>query len=318
MALSVADRDAESRGVYEGAISVAETAGDLEILVILLNNLAYAYSNAGEIDRSRSCRERGVTLADRMGDPAQLAVASAALGRDDFLLGSWVTAQAHTEHAVASARGLGLASWAFSPLVFLGQLNTAKGRWSEAALCLHEARVILDQSGNVPVSRYVRCLQAEVALLRSRPQEAIAFVEGMFEGSPLEAEHVTFVLPTLAWVYLEAGDTEQAEATIDEAVRRCRSDPDHVDLADALRIAGMVASGKEQWDSAQAYFDEALTLTQAMKYPYAGARALYEYGLMLARRGMSSEGRDRLEAAAAIFERLGATPYIERTRRALA
>jgi hypothetical protein len=55
-----------------------------------------------------------------------------------------------------------------------------------------------------------------------------------------------------------------------------------------------------------------------MPYPYAEARALYEYGMMRCRQGEPRSGRERLEAALVIFRRLGAQKDVERTEQALA
>ena len=64
-------------------------------------------------------------------------------------------------------------------------------------------------------------------------------------------------------------------------------------------------------------FGEARTLAHSFPYPYAEARALYELG-RLGQQGTDTErAQDQLEQALTIFQRLGASPSIERTQRAL-
>ena len=62
----------------------------------------------------------------------------------------------------------------------------------------------------------------------------------------------------------------------------------------------------------------AVQLAQEITYPWGEARALHEAGLLVARRGDSDRAREQLEAASAIFEKLGAEPYRVRTDGAIA
>ena len=55
-----------------------------------------------------------------------------------------------------------------------------------------------------------------------------------------------------------------------------------------------------------------------MPYPYAEGRLLHVYSEMHAQKGEPEPARERLEAALAIFRRLGARKDAERTEQALA
>jgi hypothetical protein len=54
-----------------------------------------------------------------------------------------------------------------------------------------------------------------------------------------------------------------------------------------------------------------------MPYPYAAARLLHVYGQMHVAKGEPGPARQRLEAALAIFRRLGTRKDAERVERAL-
>jgi hypothetical protein len=62
---------------------------------------------------------------------------------------------------------------------------------------------------------------------------------------------------------------------------------------------------------------EVIATARQVKFPWAEACALYEYGQTCLRIGNRIEGQALLEDALKIFTRLGARPHIERTRRAL-
>jgi len=84
-----------------------------------------------------------------------------------------------------------------------------------------------------------------------------------------------------------------------------------------LRVQGMVLSGQERWDEAEAVFNEGVSLAHDMPYPYAEARILFEHGVMRFKMSKSQRARSRLTEALAIFQRPGARTYIELAKRAL-
>jgi hypothetical protein len=87
---------------------------------------------------------------------------------------------------------------------------------------------------------------------------------------------------------------------------------------DALRVQAMVTIRQGHWEEATSALDEGLELAQAMPYPYAEARLQHVYGEMYLQKGEPGSARERLEAALAIFRRLGAHKDIERVEQAIA
>jgi hypothetical protein len=68
---------------------------------------------------------------------------------------------------------------------------------------------------------------------------------------------------------------------------------------------------------AQAALEEDLALVRPMPYPYAEARLLQVYGMLYIQKGDTAQARERLEAALAIFRRLGARKDVEQTEQLL-
>jgi hypothetical protein len=89
-------------------------------------------------------------------------------------------------------------------------------------------------------------------------------------------------------------------------------------LVEALRVQAMVFTRQHRWLAAARSLEVGLTLAERMPYPYAEARLLHVYGEMHARKGEREAARERLEAALAIFRRLGARKDVERVEQALA
>jgi hypothetical protein len=88
-------------------------------------------------------------------------------------------------------------------------------------------------------------------------------------------------------------------------------------LVDALQVQAMVAMQQERWDEATSALEEGLELARAMPYPYAEGRSLHRYGELHLQRGEPGSAQERLEAALAIFQRLGARKDAERVAQAI-
>src|SRR5207247_811772 len=100
-------------------------------------------------------------------------------------------------------------------------------------------------------------------------------------------------------------------------IRQARAQHHHVVLVDALRVQAMVATRQGCWAEAQDALQEGLALVRSMHYPYAEARLLHVCGAMHAQKGEPGPARERLEAALALFRRLGAPRDVERVEQAL-
>jgi ATP/maltotriose-dependent transcriptional regulator MalT len=109
----------------------------------------------------------------------------------------------------------------------------------------------------------------------------------------------------LAWAYLEQGQVAQAADTIAQALTRARREQMRLVLAEALRVRALLALRQEQWEEAARSITEGLAMARAMPYPYGEARLLRVDGALHARQGAPAAARGRLEAAHAIFQRLG-------------
>jgi tetratricopeptide (TPR) repeat protein len=109
-----------------------------------------------------------------------------------------------------------------------------------------------------------------------------------------------------------------AAAVAGRAVTRARAEHDRLSLVDALRVQALVATREEHWAEAACALEEGLALARSLPYPYAEAHLLYAHAEMHTQKGERDAARERLEAALAIFRRLGARKDAERTEQALA
>ena len=91
-------------------------------------------------------------------------------------------------------------------------------------------------------------------------------------------------------------------------------------MMDVLHLQAMVLVRQGHWAAATDALAEGLALAQApsFRYPFFEACFLHIWGQMHLNRGEPAAARERLEAALAIFQRLGARPFVARVEQDLA
>jgi transposase len=183
---------------------------------------------------------------------------------------------------------------------------------------LEEGLAIAERTGNLFMVQELQRALAERDLLAGHAEQARTRLLPVLGGLRREDWVIPPLLARLAWVQVELGDLTEAEATVAQAIRRAQAMTYRVALADALRVQAMVFTRQHRWLAAAHRLEEGLTLARRMPYPYAEARLLHVYGLMHAQKGEPERARERLEAALAIFRRLGARKDAERMEQALA
>jgi tetratricopeptide (TPR) repeat protein/transcriptional regulator with XRE-family HTH domain len=309
-------RDAEARQVLQEACQVAEAAGDLVSLRRALLTLVEVYRDGGELDMARLYVERALEVAQRQGDPAQIAFLTSHRGTIAIFTGHWDEARMDCERALAVSQQLGT-SWVapYAPLA-LGHLCMAEGQWEAASRYLEEAAKI--RSRYLHARRRAQWLLAGRDLLDGQPAAARARLIPLLDRPGLQEQPVTLLLPMLAWAHLELGDVAVAAEMVKQAIARAEAQHHRLALVDALWVQAMVATRQGCWAEAARALAEGLALAQRMPYPYAEARLLHIYGLLHAGKGKLEPARERLEAALAIFRRLGARKDVERTAQAIA
>jgi class 3 adenylate cyclase/tetratricopeptide (TPR) repeat protein len=303
----------------EDAIPLAEAAGDFEVLSILLGNASVLYRDAAKLEKSLQYQERSVHLTERTGDLANHAFALVCMGEITFLLGDWDGARSYLERSQATVRSIGSSWFASYPPLQLGRVEVARGAFDAAYAHLEEAlRIARSGEDSQPVILAL-CFLAEMDLLRNQPTAALERLNEVLDGTDADTDHstVTVAMFFAAWAYLDCGNLAKAAELSELAVDRLIEENSVVELLIAKRVVGMVAGAQEDYDRAAAIFEEVAELARQVPFPHAEACALYEHGMMCLRRGDLNQARSHLEAGLEIFSRLGAQPFIERSKAAL-
>jgi len=316
-ALVMAERNVEALQVFAEAARLAGVLGDPDSLSRALGNMAAIYTNAGELDKAAAYIARALAAIEQVGDPVRVVRLTCTRGIVAFFSGDWRGARADFEGALTTSRQVGMSSGYAYPLFYLGYLCIGEGSWDEATCYLDESIGVATEMGDLQVLRWARAGRAWCDILGGRPAPARDNLTALLDSSGQEGQGVSWVLLSLAWAYLDLGEAALAAETAAQAVAHARVERDNLSLVDALWIQAMVATRQARWTDAAQTLEEALALARPMPYRYAEGRLLHIDGLLRLDQEEPRLARERLEAALAIFRRLGARQDIERVERVL-
>jgi tetratricopeptide (TPR) repeat protein len=317
-ALMMLGRIDDARGVLEEAVELLERVGAVRRLRSALGNLGETYLILGAFEQTRHLWERVLLLAEQVGDPQGITFASANRSEISFYLGDWPAARGYAERAAGILEGADPAWPTAYPPLFLGIVALAEGRWEEGDRHLAACLALAEQHENLQAIREAHRWLAERDLMEGRAKDALARLEPLLDRPGLEEQQVTRLLPCLGSAYLELGEVDRAEETVMTGRERAARQSHRLALVDLLRVQGVLRSRQGRRAEAEHAFGDAVSLARSMPYPYAEARALYEWGRMQGAKEEPLLAQSRLEDAGAIFRRLGARPHIERMQQALA
>jgi tetratricopeptide (TPR) repeat protein len=209
--------------------------------------------------------------------------------------------------------------WAFpDALTVLGLVCYGQGRWEDARRYFEDNMVAITRNGRLAPIHFAPSMLAECELRAGHPERARARLAPLLERAEREEGDVSLLLPPYAWAHLDLGEVAAAAALIERAVATATAKNDRLALVDALRVQALVASRQGHSVEAMQALEEGIALARGMPYPYAEARLLHVYGQMSVHTRQLELARERLEAALAIFQRLGARKDIKQIEQTMA
>ncbi|HEX8917018.1 MAG TPA: tetratricopeptide repeat protein, partial [Chloroflexota bacterium] len=301
--------------VGEDAIPLAEGAGDLDTLSILVSNLGEGYFRTGALEQGRKYLERALELAERVGEIASTGYTMVTLGEVLLYLGLWEDARQRIERGAEMLQSVGDSWYAAYPLLHLGHLELLEGRRQLAREHLNSCLAIADGTGDSQAQRYVHWLLGRLEIWDGMPEACLERIEPLISE---EGPYTLNLLATLGEAYLDLGAVDRAFDLVQQALTGPQGEDQLLYTVEGLLIKGRTLTRQGHHTEAAAAFDECLSAAQSMPYPYIVARVLFEWGLLNREQGQHDRARERLAESLAIFRRLGAAHDIERVEETLA
>jgi DNA-binding CsgD family transcriptional regulator len=333
---------------YEGAAALAEVEEALALIpeseweVVHHAALAMARTMAGH----PGARTTAVVAMEEALVAPHGHIHSSAIGWPLIWLEEYELAQAFLLRSTEIQREGGFYTYLPLALLPLAELEWRIGRWDEARTHVSEALRLLEESHQPIEAAFALALLARLEAAGGDPGHALQLAtssrpttmglpavtthseaaSGFIElgvGNHLEAvrrlEHCVELAERggtveplllsfetdLAEALVRSGQRERGAELAQDLIRRFEDRPSV--LAAALRASGLAAEGEFR-----DLFEQALAIHESVPTPFERARTLLAYGERLRRAKNRVAARGALKEALAVFDRLGATPWIER------
>ncbi len=312
-ALSLVGRVEAAQEALATASKLAEKVGDLSTLQGALNSLGYLHRRAGELQAAAKSYRQALDVAERLGDPGVLAFARFVLGRTLLERGEWVEAGEQFERSLADARTAGSSWYTTYAQAGLGVLALRRGDRERGLHFLNEAVDLAERNEDVQ-GFLLHAHLARQEVLDGQAEDAVARLQRIRERTRQAGREI--YQWELVWALLEAGNIEGA-AELARNVGEHMLFEGRLEMADMLRVSGMVAARQGHAHEAAGYLEQGLTLARQIGMPYQEALLLLEYGQLQQEMGSQENACTALTKALTIFQHLGAQPYVGRCEQAI-
>ncbi|MFI7127024.1 AAA family ATPase [Nonomuraea sp. NPDC050153] len=260
---------------------------------------ALAHLARGAPEQACAVLRTVVGAAAKAGLPHHRLLAAALLAVAEHRSARWDEAAARAEQALAEARTLGqqwllpcLEVACVAPLAARGEHERALAHAMAARATARRLRHAMGE----------RQADQALALIGTEPAGTVDGAGEVFVPDPRPGRIEALVAD---------GRLEEAERTL-----ALFGESGPAGQAGRLRLAGLLLAARNVPDEAEERFARALALA-AGACPLEEARVLLDLGRLLRRTGRRRAAADRLGAARAIFQRLGARPLVDRCAREL-
>lgn len=278
----------------------------------LVQAAAHVYIWREEYALARRLLGLVVEAARAESSPGALPYALAITSELDFRTGNWASAYATATESLRLAQETGHANGLSFGLVGLARVEAAQGREQDCRA--HAGRTMqLAAFGVRALVVYASAVLGHLELALGRTTEAIEHLEQVARGVERQGIGEPAVVPwaaDLVEALLRAGRHAEAARALERLERQAVATEGRWALAAAARCRGLTVPDED----VDEVFGEALELHERTVGPFERARTLLCWGERLRRARRRTDAREPLRAALDVFERLGAAPWVERTR----
>ena len=310
----VAKRPQEARGLLQSALELARTADEPGLVITCNSNLSDQSLHRDRYADSMSFLEEALAHARRTGYRRNEWFALSEMSFALTMLGRWDEALAR--FAEIPDEEIGRTTTLSSPLSGVVEIHLHRGDLAEARRLVARYDEI-GRSTDVQERTAYEAATAAVRLAESNPADALVEAQkalSLRDELGIGQQDVKLALPRAIEAALALGDRAKAEellTIVDELPVGLR--PPLLD-AQAHRFRARLAADDP---AADGHFTSAAVQLRAFDLPFHLAVVLLEHGEWLVRQARGTDAAPFLAEARETFERLQATPWLDRVDAAL-
>jgi tetratricopeptide (TPR) repeat protein/predicted Ser/Thr protein kinase len=265
-----ADRDQHDKALqmYKESLQIQRDTGDENYQALCLNNIGSVYLTNGQYDDALTYFQQALQLREKLKVPSQIAETVYNLGETEAKLGQYDQALSQYHRALDLFRSAGDKRNAAIDSYSMGSLFGIQGRYGAA--------------------------------LNSKGEAVRAFRE-LQDRSPMMAE----VLSGYGGALAEAGRSDEAQKSLDEALSLARELKIEGSLAQALNYQGDCQFYRGDFKSARALYEQSLPFAVRSKEQEKVWISRFNLGKVALKQGRVGEAVTTFRKSAAEAERMG-------------
>jgi len=313
---------ASSKENYLKALELAEGSSNTNLIggVLLDLGTILIHGFPGENEESARYLERGIEYLERGGHKDYLALAYNNLGDNLRHSGSWDEAIENLHKAISVSRQYAKPSHEATGRITLAEVLAARGDYAKAEEHLKASLDLIEEIGDKWLESNALRILAIVHRGTGRVDLALKTLRDTMQLSTSigDLHGVTLAMVGLAEFHISTGGHEQAGEYLELAQGRLKEEM-YLPVSGLIqRLTGQLEAASGRLAEAKQHIAQSISIFTTTEIPFELARSYYEMGILLGK-AHDSKGADlNLLQAKAIFERLGAEPDLEQTKRALA
>jgi DNA-binding CsgD family transcriptional regulator len=255
---------------------------------------------------------RLVATSRAAGTVSALTVALGNLAITEASLDRWQDAMGTATEGLQVARETGQHATASYFMALLAWFAAQQGRSDECRRLADEALAVAASLRLPVVAGYASWHLAQLDLAEGQPRAALDRLQGLSTpGNPTQhAPTALLATSELVDAAVRSDALEGVEPHVARFERWAESDKRTWSLVTAARCRALITRGRD----AERHYRAALAVGGLSERPFQLARAELAYGEWLRRARRRADARSHLRDAQELFERLGATPWVERAR----
>jgi tetratricopeptide (TPR) repeat protein len=309
----------ESDAWADRLIRLGESSGYTYAAALGHEYLAENAINCGRFERAEEHARLDRQLGERIGSIDRMGWADFALAWANLGLGNLELSEQTVRHGLELADRIGDQRLALLLMSTLVLILADRGGHDEATGLVAGTIAGVDKLNQVFHQSIARSAAAYLALRREDFPSALHYLEDARRiYQPTENMSARLVCGgLLGEVYLGLGDREEAEKVAGEHLQAAQRAGALREQVRALRVLGAAAAAAGEPSRALELVEQAIALHLDRSDPLELGRTIVLRASVRRRLGEGGAARHDLDEALGIFERLGAVPDLEQTRRRL-